>query len=347
MSRSDPTRWLDAIVRESLHYKERFNLFDTIYLGGGTPSVLSIRQLALFFESIRSAFTFAPDTEVTLEANPGDLTRQRIAQLRSLGINRISLGIQSFNAYELERLGRRNTVEENERTLQWIRSEGSLKLAVDLIYGIKGQTRKSWLDSLDRALKFHPEHISCYQLTIAEDTPFGGLQNEGVLLAVDEDEQSEFFLMTSEYLESKGYLHYEVSNFARGPEHISRHNSKYWDHTPYLGLGPAAHSFLDGVRWWNFRSLEQYCRAVEEDHPPVSGSEILTAEELNLESLYLGLRTNRGIRVDETLGRGSESACAALVRLQSDGLIEVVDGRIVPTRKGLLVADSLPLFFVD
>lgn len=344
-SRDYIREWLSAVQKEALLYAKRFSEFNTLYFGGGTPSSLTDSELALLIESLRRQFSFSDDTEVTLECNPDDLTRQRLAYLQDLGINRISLGIQSLNNNELKYLGRRNTAEQNQRALQWVRSIPSLKLAVDLIYAFDGQTPQSWLRTLEYVLDFHPEHISCYQLTLEEGTPFGKMQQQGLIRPVSEDEQSDYFLMTSKYLEAKGYIHYEVSNFAKDPEHFSRHNTKYWRHVPYLGLGPSAHSFQDGVRWWNSDSVEHYCQSLNNGKKPVAGSETLSPEQLKLESLYLGLRTKNG--VDVSMLPDFPQVNNTLTQLQAAGLIETVNGRIISTRKGFLMADSLPLMLLD
>ena len=343
-SRSLITRWLEAVQLEALHYRDRFGVFDTIYLGGGTPSSLTDDELSTLVESLFRCFNFSADVEFTLEANPDDLTPERLARLRGLGINRISLGVQSFHPKELEHLGRRNNAVQNEKVLEWVRASGGLSLSVDLIYGFAEQTRDSWLESIRRALQFYPEHLSCYELTIEQNTPFGRLKGKGLLEEIDENEASDLFLLTSEYLEASGYIHYEISNFARSPEHMSRHNRKYWQHAPYLGVGPAAHSFEHGARWWNIRSVEGYLGALQNGARPVEGSEILSAEQLKLESIYLGLRTREGVS-SAVIGEPAHGQ-AVLQQLQAAGLVTSMNGRVIPTRQGFLVADSLPMYFI-
>lgn len=344
-SRSGVTRWLQAIDKEAGFYKRRFDAFDSLYLGGGTPTSLTDSELEFLLETLGRHFTFSADTELTLEANPDDISRQRLGHFQSLGINRISLGVQSFNNDELNFLGRRNTCEQSERVLEWIKTCGSFSLAMDLIYSLPGQTRESWRKTLDHALEFHPEHLSCYQLSIEKSTPFGRMQIEGLIEPLSEEQESDLFLLTSEYLEANGYTHYEISNFARGTGNMSRHNRKYWCHAPYLGLGPAAHSFQDGVRWWNAKSVEAYCLAVESGKPPAADSEILSPEQLRLESLYLGLRTRDGVGANTV---GDSAHCrSTLKQLQMEGLVRLDNGNVVPTKKGFLVADSLPLLFID
>jgi oxygen-independent coproporphyrinogen-3 oxidase len=337
--------WLQAIQQEIGFYRDFAPRFDTLYVGGGTPSLLSIDEIAILLKSLQGHFTFAPDTEITLEANPDDLTSQILKSYLELGINRLSLGVQSFDDRELAFLGRRHDAAQALRALAWARKAGFTNLGVDLIYGLPGQTVDQWQKNLETALGFYPEHLSCYQLTIEAGTPMAGRQAEEQFQSLPEEAEREFFLFTSKFLEDKGYLHYEVSNFARGSEYRSRHNGKYWNHTPYLGLGPAAHSFRDGRRWWNHRFLQDYCQSLSKGYAPVAGEETLTPEQTRLEALYLGLRTREG--VDLKLITNGQRIKTVLQEIVRAGLAEVRDDRLMPTREGLVVADRLALGFMD
>jgi oxygen-independent coproporphyrinogen-3 oxidase len=205
----------------------------------------------------------------------------------------------------------------------------------------------AWLDTLNRAVAFSPEHISCYQLTLEARTPVGIRFQAGEFPIPGEELQHEFFIRTSQFLQSAGYLHYEVSNFARGKEHISRHNQKYWDHSPYLGLGPAAHSFQRNQRWWNYCSLDQYLAAINDGNLPVEETEKLTVEQLRLEALYFGFRTRKGISLREFQKEYQYDLLAdkekILSKLEEEGFICIGDGALIPTQSGLAVADSLSL----
>jgi oxygen-independent coproporphyrinogen-3 oxidase len=337
--------WLGAVRDEISWYTHQFGLFDTVYLGGGTPSLLDDASLAALFDTLASAFPLAGDAEVTIEVNPEDVTPQRLAHYRRLGINRISLGVQSFCDRELRFLGRRHTASQSERALETIRNGAFTTTSVDLMYGLPSQTPTDWKQSLLHTLDFQPEHLSCYELTVEPQTRLEQMVTNDGLLLPDEARQRELFLATSELLEDHGYLQYEVSNFATAPEHHSRHNQKYWHHTPYLGLGPGAHSYQGGRRWWNVASLEAYCATCARGQPPVEATEILSADQYRLESLYLGLRTQQG--VDLVLLQSYPGWRAILATLQHSGLVRIVAGRLVPTREGLLVADGLPLLFCD
>ena len=335
--------WLHAFEKEVLLYKDRFRSFDSLYVGGGTPSVLNDAQFTALMECISKHFRFQPGTEITIEVNPDDITEKKLRCFRELGVNRISMGVQSFDEQVLLFLKRRHTAHAAEMALDLIRSCGFANVGVDLMYGIPGQAEAGWIETLKKALSFQPEHISCYQLTVAEDTVFGEMREKGRIQLPDETESEAFFLSTAQVLEENGYLHYEISNFARGEEYCSRHNQKYWQHVAYLGLGPAAHSFQNGTRWWNYRSIEQYCQALEEGRAPVAGREKLSDEERALESLYLGLRTRAGVDLNGM--RKNQNIDTVLPQLLSSEYVRVINNRIVPTRKGFLVADRLPLLF--
>jgi len=321
----------------------RDTLFDTLYIGGGTPTALADEALADLFSILHKAFRFTADVEVTVEANPEDLSPEKAALLRGLGANRLSLGAQSFETEGLTLLGRRHGPGETLRSIESARAAGFQNLGLDFIYGRPGQTVVAWLEELARAVSFRPEHLSCYQLTFEPKTVFGRMKAEGRLVPPDEERARELFLATADFLTGQGYEHYEVSNFALGAENRSRHNQKYWRRAAYLGLGPSAHSFKDEERWWNVASVKGYCRALSEGASPAAGRERLDPEQRALEELYLGLRTSEGVALAEAAGRPGFGAglAAALER----GLVKVSAGRVVPTVEGFLVADRLPLLF--
>lgn len=339
--------FLEALFKEMKMYRYRFDPFDTVYIGGGTPSLLKPQQLESLLEEIRNNFDLIPDPEITLEGNPADLDRSFLKSARDIGINRINIGVQSFDEEMLGFLGRRHSVKQAISAVEGTRKAGFHNVGLDLIYEVPGQNIDSWLDTLNRAVSFSPEHLSCYQLTLEENTPLGRRYRAGEFSVPGEELQYQFFMKTSEFLHRAGYIHYEVSNFAKGMEYASWHNQKYWDHSPYLGLGPAAHSFQNHQRWWNYRSLDRYLAELGAGHFPVEESETLTMEQLRLETLYLGLRTGKGISFKEFKDRFRHDLRTEkkqlLSRLEDEGLISVRDGWLRPTETGLAVADSLSL----
>ncbi|MBM4300681.1 MAG: radical SAM family heme chaperone HemW [Deltaproteobacteria bacterium] len=337
--------FLSALDAEARLYRDQFPAFDSLFLGGGTPSWLGEAHLTGLMKNLRRHFTFATDSEITLEANPDDLTADKLALLRDLGINRLSLGVQSFDEAELRFLGRRHTARQTKAALLLIRAAGFTNLGLDLMYGLPGQTLDAWINTLKTALSFAPEHLSCYQLTVADATPLGRRVAAGQVGLPDEETQREFFLLTANFLTARGYLHYEVANFAREEKYVCRHNVKYWTRTPYLGLGPAAHSFQAGRRWWNFSSVGDYCSSLDAGQPPVAGEESLTPARIRLETLYLGFRTREGVSLGTIREQPDGNAIVAM--LTQAGLVRLDHDRVIATADGLVVADRLPLWFAD
>jgi oxygen-independent coproporphyrinogen-3 oxidase len=336
-----------AALRQEMHLSRREGeIFDTVYIGGGTPSVLSAAQLQGILADLRGVFSLASGTEVTLEANPADVSPGLLAVLREAGVNRINLGVQSLDDRLLAFLGRRHDRSRALSAVDTARAAGFERVGIDLIYGIPGQTLDAWMRTLREAICLNPEHLSCYQLSLDAGTPLAARCRQGEISLPGETLQARFFHKTSELLEDAGYLHYEVSNFAR-PGQESRHNRKYWNHTPYLGLGPSAHSFSGRERRWNHPSLAAYLGDLAAGRPPVEASESLGDEQLRLEALFLGLRTRRGIDLEDFKNRFGQDLPVAkgkiLASLERAGLVEIQGGFLRPTRAGLAVADSLAL----
>lgn len=340
-------QFLAALKKEIEFYRHDFTSFDTIYIGGGTPSLLSMQQLESIFTAINKYYKIDPHCEITIEVNPGDVSLEYFQSLRTLGINRLNTGIQSFDDNILKFLGRRHNSQKTITAINDARAAGFTNLGIDLIYGVHYQNIKLWKLTLQKTLSFTPEHISCYQLSLAPKTPlYQTYQEQGMKLPSNE-QQAEYFFTTSEILENAGYFHYEVSNFARRENLKSKHNMKYWQHAPYLGLGSAAHSFLDNRRWWNKASVKNYLKEISSGKMPVENTEMLSAEQLKLEALFLGLRTKAGIdlklykiRYGADLLEDKKTIIESLIK---NNLVEVKDGFLRPTRSGMAIADSLAL----
>ncbi len=332
-------RWLKGLEREIRLTKSCFSRFDTLYLGGGTPSVLSNGNLERVLALVFDHYALAPDAEITLEANPNDVTLDVAKFYRSLGINRITLGAQSLNDRTLKFLGRRHASKDVHCAMEHLRSAGFRNIGLDLMYGFTAKPMREWMNTLKKALSFQPEHLSCYQLSIEKKTVFERRSKEGAGILLPEKMAAAHFLATASYLENKGYIHYEVSNFALNETFKSRHNQKYWRHIPYLGLGPSAHGFDGKKRWWNVSSVKKYCRALGENRLPIEGTETLSESQLHLEALALGLRTRWGVDL-KILAPGSKET---LRMLQRQGLVKIDHKKVVPTRRGYLMADQMPL----
>ena len=339
--------FLSALNREMEFYKNLFTSFDTVYIGGGTPSLMTSQQLAKIFIAINKFYKINDKAEITIEVNPGDVSFEYFQSLRSLGINRVNIGIQSFDDDILKFLGRRHSAKDGVAAIDSARRAGFTNVGIDLIYGVHHRDINLWKRTLQKSLSFTPEHISCYQLSLEAKTPLHKQYEVEAIKLPQENQQAKFFVITSEILENAGYIHYEVSNFARNEYLKSKHNMKYWQHAPYLGLGSAAHSFLENRRWWNKPSVNNYLKEIARGKMPVENEEILSAEQLKLEALFLGLRTKAGIDLERyktkygaDLFVDKQTIIDALIK---NNLVELKDGFLRPTRSGMAVADSLAL----
>jgi len=337
-------RWLDNLKKEIALYPGLFKEpFDSLYLGGGTPTILNPGQLKEIMDCVFARYQFMNDREMTIEVNPGDINMEKSKALKATGFNRVNLGVQSFNDDELMFLGRRHDADDAKEAVKCLRESGFDNIGMDLIYGLPGQSLEAWKNNLERAVEIAPEHISCYQLSIEKGTQFANWKEKGLIEPIGEEAEESFFLITSQFLEDYGYIHYEISNFAKGDEYYSFHNRKYWDHTSYLGLGPSSHSFNGNSRWWDMRSVRGYCEVLERGDTPIEGSEDLTEEQMMMETVSLGLRTMWGFDMN-ILYRDTEPD-KVVSMLEKSGYIYVKDERIIPTKKGFLIADQLPLYF--
>ena len=341
--------WVDGIIREATMYADIGLTFDTVYLGGGTPSSLTIEQLICVLDGLRRHLGVDRQPEIFLEANPEDISRERAGIWRDLGVGFVSLGIQSFDDADLAFLGRRHSVADARRAGEILRETGFKTVSVDLIYGLEGRSENHWRRQLESALDLGVDHLSCYQLTVHGGTVFGRRVASGAAGELREPEMTDLFFRTHEILAESGFEGYEVSNFSSALEHRSRHNQKYWDHTPYLGLGPSAHSFAGGRRWWNQKKLRLWQKAVSEGKMPAEGEERPSDEQLVLESLILGFRTISGVDVERLRGDFGIDLLAknedVVDRLCDSGHIEVDELRLRPTLAGLAIADTLARSF--
>jgi len=339
--------YIAALKKEIKYYGNLFSSFDTIYIGGGTPSLLASEQIAEIFKTINRYFKVEHRAEITMEVNPNDMFFEYLRNLRGLGVNRLSIGVQSFDDKILKFLGRRHSAREALSSIETARRAGFDNLGIDLIYGIRGAPINAWKNTLRTALHFKPEHLSCYQLSLDRKTFLHGKYILKNWPLPDENTERILFMITSEELESEGYMHYEVSNFARKDKFKSRHNQKYWRHASYLGLGPAAHSFLNNNRWWNKSSVKNYIEKICSGEMPLEGSESLSQEQLQLETLFLGLRTREGINLNlykERFGMDLLVVKKAILdALIINKIVKIKDGFLSPTKAGMVIADRLAL----
>ncbi|MFZ3045153.1 MAG: radical SAM family heme chaperone HemW [Desulfatirhabdiaceae bacterium] len=330
--------------------------FDSLYLGGGTPSILGSHQIAGIIEATRNRFSMANASEITIEANPGTISLKKCQDYRSMGINRLQIGIQSFQDRYLAFLGRIHSSDEAKLAIQYARKSGFSNIGLDLIYGIPGQNQTDLLSDLRQAVIFEPEHVSCYMLTCEPGTALDLARKRREFQLAQEDDMAVHYLTVVEFLESNGYEQYEISNFARRHHRIpghwrSRHNQKYWQSEPYLGLGPSAHSFSPPQRSWNYRNMAAYCKAVSKGMMPLEGTETLTPDQQMMEAIYLGLRTTDGISLAEFEYRFQRSLMPVIEATLTDSLVKnlaVYDGnRFRLRRSGMLMMDSIAGFLIN
>jgi oxygen-independent coproporphyrinogen-3 oxidase len=307
---------------------------DTLYLGGGTPSRLGGDGVAHLIDMIRDAVALAPDAEVTIEANPDDVTPAAAARWRAAGVNRLSLGAQSFDDAVLIWMHRTHDAEAIRRAVDAARRAGIDNLSLDLIFALPQQFERSWEADLSRALELSPEHVSLYGLTIEPQTPLGRAHRRGQVVDAPDERYEREFLEAHDMLGAAGFEHYEVSNYGLASRH-SRHNSAYWSGAAYLGVGPSAHGFDGEIRRWNRTAYADWLRALSARSDPIQGDETLTTDNRSAEAVYLGLRTSRGVVLEE-----SELAHVAP---WIDAGWAVIDGsrRLVLTPRGWLRLDAL------
>ncbi|MCF8335220.1 MAG: radical SAM family heme chaperone HemW [Bacteroidales bacterium] len=290
-----------SLQRNYLHQRK----IRTLYFGGGTPSLLHLSHLKLIFDRICAAFNVVGDAEITIECNPDDVTPYFFRELRSIGFNRLSLGIQSFHEEELRVLGRRHTVKQNDLSIQQALQEGFKNISIDLIYGLPGSTSKSWKETLEMAFEYPFKHLSAYHLTIEPGTVFGDRLKKGELEEISEENSVAQFRKLIDYSGSKGFEHYELSSFAL-PGYYSRHNTGYWKQEPYLGLGPSAHSYNGNTRQWNVSHTRFYTDSLLKGQIPCKW-EILTKRDHFNEYLMTRLRTHWGVdlaKISRKFGSG-------------------------------------------
>ena len=346
---------VDALLQEMVLAPKPDGITDTLYLGGGTPSVLTRNQLQALHRQASELFEISSASEITLEVNPGTVSSNDLSFFKQIGFNRVNIGIQSFAAEMLKFLGRLHTPEQAIQTIKDARKAGFELLGIDLIFGIPGQTDLTWQADLQTALSFSPEHFSCYMLNIESGTLLDSQMKAGQIKPLPEQILADFFRKTQDILGLADYEQYEISNYAKiskgSISRRSRHNQKYWSFGPYTGLGPAAHSYRPPHRYWNVRDLRQYIQALYHNRLPLKESERTTSEQQMTEAIYLGLRTSQGIDIaqlkqrfkldlDQAFGETLQMFC-------DDSLMFQSKSRFALTPKGMLFHETIASRLLD
>jgi len=321
----------------------------TVFIGGGTPTVLHPEQIARYLEPIRARVGGTSGVEFTVEANPGSLTADKLAVLRECGVNRISIGAQSIFDRFLKQLGRVHRAADIDRAVQLCREAGIQRISLDLIFGIPGQTLREWLTTLERALAWKVEHLSCYALTFEPGTEFHARRRAGNIAATPEGLELAMFRLTERVLRGAGMPRYEISNYARAGRSC-QHNLNYWRNGSYVGFGAGAHSYVDGVRQGNERHLGRYATAICQRGDAAVFRESLSGLDAARETLVFGLRTTEGVdlrRVGERFGVDLEREVRSDVdRLSAGRFVELHEGRLRLARRGWRVADEIAATFL-
>lgn len=323
---------------------------DTIYFGGGTPSLLTPCQLKVVLHAIRGRFKVSANAEITMEMNPGTVTQETLCGFRELGVSRASFGAQTFDDAELARLGRSHTSADTRRTFTQLRAAGFSNVSFDLIAGLPGQSVEGWKRNLDEAFGMRPEHLSFYLLEVHQGTPLAEHIRRGIQPQPDEDLATEMYEVMLDRAAEGGYVHYEISNLSL-PGFESRHNTKYWTGAPYYGFGCSAHSY-DGRnrRWANERDLQRYVELIEKERDAVTRETKLSESDRQAEAVFLGLRMMQGLRLSEyqqLFGRDlRQENESELARFREAGLLECDGDLLKLTRAGALMSNEVFAAFV-
>lgn len=323
--------YVEALLREIAARKhEAGELIRTIYLGGGTPSTLEANDIARLLKAIGTDDA----EEITMELNPGDATPAYLRAVRAAGVNRLSIGIQSFQDELLQLIGRRHNSMQAINAVHMAQEAGFDNISIDLMYALPTQTMTLWIADIMHAINLNVQHISSYGLMYEQGTMLTRMSETGTITPVDEDTENAMYDKLCTCMKDAGFVHYEVSNFAL-PGYEAKHNSRYWDHTPYIGVGAGAHSYIGRVRSWNPDDLDEYIRGImaQDLHRE---SETLTDDDLYNERIMLGLRTNSGI--DEQIASRSQDKIEILIQ---DKLLTRTNGRLVATQRGLHVLNRI------
>jgi oxygen-independent coproporphyrinogen III oxidase len=346
--------YVDALIAEidliAQHQSHRE--VATIFIGGGTPSLLPSADIGRMLERLSEHFTVSPDAEITMEANPEGLEADYLRNLRATGISRLSIGIQTHQAHGLKVLGRAHKPETPIRGIAAAREAGFDNLSLDFIFGWPGQTQEDWEHDLDTILEIEPEHASMYSLIIEPNTPYQTAVDRGILVPVDDDRVSEMYEATLDRMQTAGWDHYEISNWARSPEYRSLHNLIYWRNAEYIALGAGAHGHLDGQRYSNIRLPAKYIESIQAGTLPVADSETIDRATAIAETMMLGLRlTTDGVSTaafEERHGLPITSIYGETIAyLQSINMVEWNDDALRLTRSGLLIANEVAERFLD
>ncbi len=316
---------------------------ESIYFGGGTPSVLPLYLIEHIMEALHDNYRIDPCCEITMEVNPGTVDMNFFSGIKALGINRVSIGVQSFQNNILKFLGRIHSCNKAYKAVDLAQRAHFENISIDIMYGIPGQNMHSLIQDLTMAAALNPRHLSCYMLTFEKGTRLYQQMEKGIIKPLTKEKLSSQFIMTSQFLTRCSYIHYEVSNFASDLPYVSKHNSNYWNQTPYRGFGASAHSFDKKTRFWNHGDVKKYINDLDKNMLPIAGKEILTKKQKMMEMIMLGLRTSGGI----SLGNLDSRFKAAIDMLLKEKFAKKSNLDFSLTQKGFCHLDDITRLFID
>jgi len=343
--------YFSALKKEICLYSEKLKDFKikTVFIGGGTPSAVDARYIHDVMNLLNQEFAIDKNAEISIETNPGTLTKEKLQMFRSVGINRISIGLQAWQDTILKRLGRIHTKEEFENNFRLAEEIGFDNINIDLIFGIPDQTFEQWSETLSCVTALEPKHLSCYSLKIEDGTVFGDKLRKGELTPLDEDVDRKMYSFCKSYLSKKGYKHYEISNFAK-PGYECQQNLLYWNAKEYIGMGSGAHSYFEGVRFNNKYGIESYIESVKNDEVVSENFEVINSKESMAEFMILGLRLIDGVRVDDFKSRFNEDIRnvygSQIDKMMEKGFLVVKEGTINLSPIGLDFANQVFMEFI-
>ncbi len=345
ISPGDHSEFIKALLHETKTRQDYIgnDPVSTIYIGGGTPSVLSVKELETILNCLKTWFSIEQDSELTIELNPDDITYNYLKELKKLEFNRISLGVQSWRDEDLKMLNRRHTEAQAEKALQETLDAGFENVSIDLIYGIPGMGLKEWEKNISKTIKYDIKHLSAYHLTIEPGTVFGKMKEKGLIKEIDEEESTAEFNMLLKKTESAGFVQYEISNFSK-PGYFSVHNSNYWKQIPYIGLGPSAHSFNGYSRQWNVSDIIKYIKQVTSDEQFFEKEELDAKTRFN-EYIMTSLRTMWGIDLDYVESTFEKEGYDYVINLSGKfidyGLMRRNQTNLILTNQGKMISDNI------
>lgn len=344
-------KYLNALQKEIEFYKKEIEEkeVDTIFFGGGTPSILNEKEIEFLFENLKRNFNIKNNAEITMECNPGTLTLNKLKTMKKCGVNRLSIGLQAVQNNHLEYIGRIHTYEEFEKNYNQAREVGFENINIDLMYALPNQKREDWIESLEKIVNLNPEHISAYSLILEENTELFNMYERNEFKLLDEDTDIEMYEYTINYLKSHGYNQYEISNYAKDGFEC-KHNILYWKCENYVGLGASASGFLNGIRYNNICGLDEYEEIICSGKKPIDWEEKLSIKDKIEESIFLGLRMNEGIKLKDFQEKYNfnfkEEFKNEILKLKKCELIYIDDENMKLTQKGREISNSVFVEFI-